>query len=77
MVLISRSRISFAERPVTVSQGTNTVGCFDPQRVVAEALAVWDGKGKASSVPELWDRKAAERIVHMIACRCSSILLLP
>jgi len=54
------------ERPVTVTQGTNTVVGSDPQRIVAEALAILDGKGKAGRVPELWDGKAAERIVAIL-----------
>ena len=53
------------ERPVTVKQGTNTVVGSDPQRIVAEALAILDGKGKAGRVPELWDGRAAERIVSV------------
>lgn len=60
------------ERPVTVTQGTNTVVGSDPQRMVAEALAVLDGRGKAGRVPELWDGRAAERIVRVIASRCVS-----
>jgi UDP-N-acetylglucosamine 2-epimerase (non-hydrolysing) len=54
------------ERPVTVTQGTNTVVGSDPQRIVAEALAILDGKGKAGRVPELWDGQAAERIVAVL-----------
>jgi UDP-N-acetylglucosamine 2-epimerase (non-hydrolysing) len=54
------------ERPATVMQGTNTVVGSDPQRIVVEALAVLDGKGKAGEVPELWDGRAAERIVEML-----------
>lgn len=41
------------ERPVTVTQGTNTVVGSDPQRIVAEALAILDGRGKACRVQEL------------------------
>jgi UDP-N-acetylglucosamine 2-epimerase (non-hydrolysing) len=55
------------EWPVTVTQGTNTAVGSDPQRVVAEALAVLDGKGKAGRVPELWDGKAVGRIVRVMA----------
>jgi UDP-N-acetylglucosamine 2-epimerase (non-hydrolysing) len=54
------------ERPVTVTQGTNTVVGSDPQRIVAEALAILDGKGKTGRVPELWDGRAAERIVSVL-----------
>jgi len=41
------------ERPVTVTRGTNMVVGCDPQRIVTEALAILDGKGKAGRVPEL------------------------
>ena len=54
------------ERPVTVTQGTNTMVGSDPQRIVAEALAILDGKGKAGRVPELWDGRAAGRIVKVL-----------
>ena len=51
------------ERPVTVTQGTNTVVGCDPGRIVSEALAILDDKGKTGRVPELWDGQAASRIV--------------
>ena len=60
------------ERPVTVTQGTNTVVGSDPQRIVAEVLAILDGKGKAGRVPELWDGKAAKRIVRVISSHLES-----
>jgi hypothetical protein len=41
------------ERPVTVTQGTNTVVGRDPERIVTEAMAILDSKGKAGRVPEL------------------------
>jgi UDP-N-acetylglucosamine 2-epimerase (non-hydrolysing) len=54
------------ERPVTVTQGTNTVVGCNPERIVAEALAILDGWNKAGRVPELWDSRAAERIVNVL-----------
>ena len=51
---------------MTVTQGTNTVVGCNSGRIVAEALAILDGKGKARRVPELWDGQAAERIVKVI-----------
>jgi UDP-N-acetylglucosamine 2-epimerase (non-hydrolysing) len=39
---------------VTVAQGTNRIAGCDPQRIVSEAMAILDGKGKAGRVPELW-----------------------
>jgi len=54
------------ERPVTVTQGTNTVVGCDPKRIVREALAILDGKSKAGCVPELWDGRAAERVLNVL-----------
>ena len=54
------------EWPLTVTQGTNEIVGSDPQRIVAEALAMPDGKGKARLVPELWDGRAAKRIAEVL-----------
>ena len=54
------------ERPVTVTQGTNTVVGCDPALIVSEAMAILDGKNKAGRVPELWDGRAAGRIVKTL-----------
>ena len=51
---------------MTVPRGMNTVVGSDPQRIVAEALAVLDGKGQAGRVPKLWDGRAAERIIEIL-----------
>jgi len=55
------------ERPITVEQGTNIVVGRDRSlilRCVAEILA---GVGKRGRIPELWDGRAAERIVaHLV-----------
>jgi UDP-N-acetylglucosamine 2-epimerase (non-hydrolysing) len=55
------------ERPVTVIQGTNTLVGTDPQRIVDAVDAVLAGQGKEGSVPELWDGRAAERIVAVLS----------
>jgi len=51
------------ERPITVEQGTNTVVGTDPARIRSAFDEVMTGGGKAGRVPELWDGRAAERIV--------------
>jgi UDP-N-acetylglucosamine 2-epimerase (non-hydrolysing) len=51
---------------VTVTQGTNTIVGCNPARIVTEALAVLGGKGKAGRTPELWDGRAAGRIVDLL-----------
>jgi UDP-N-acetylglucosamine 2-epimerase (non-hydrolysing) len=50
------------ERPVTVTEGTNTLVGRDPGRIRVEIDAVLAGRGKAGKVPEGWDGNAASRI---------------
>jgi len=54
------------ERPVTVTEGTNTVVGTDPARIVREARRILSGKGKSGRIPRLWDGKAALRIVRIL-----------
>ena len=54
---------------MTVTQGTNRIVGCDPQRIVAGALGILNGKNKAGRVPELWDGQAAERIVAVLRKR--------
>jgi UDP-N-acetylglucosamine 2-epimerase (non-hydrolysing) len=54
------------ERPITVTEGTNTIVGSDPATIRAEARKVLDGKGKTGRVPELWDGHAARRIVDVL-----------
>ena len=56
-------------RPVTVDEGTNTVVGVDPARIVAAADAVLAGHGKMGRRPQLWDGRAAERIVEALRAR--------
>jgi UDP-N-acetylglucosamine 2-epimerase (non-hydrolysing) len=55
------------ERPVTVDEGSNVLAGTDPVRIVAEARKVLAGNGKQGRRPHLWDGKAAERIVAVLA----------
>ncbi len=50
------------ERPVTVSEGTNTVVGADPEKILACVADVLCNGGKRGRVPDLWDGRAAERI---------------
>jgi hypothetical protein len=54
------------ERPVTVTQGTNTIVGCDAGRIVTEALAILDGQNKAGRVQESWAGRAAERILNVL-----------
>ena len=51
------------ERPITISQGTNTLAGIDRQKIMAAVEDVFINGGKIGRVPELWDGHAAERIV--------------
>ena len=55
------------ERPITVTQGTNVVVGTDPERIEVEFNKIMAGQGKQGRRPELWDGKAAERIVDVLA----------
>lgn len=55
------------ERPITISQGTNILVHNDTKRIVREACKILDGRGKKGNCPKLWDGRAAERIVEIIA----------
>ncbi len=55
------------ERPVTVDEGSNVLAGTDPARIVTEARKVLVGGGKQGRRPHLWDGKAAERIVQVLA----------
>jgi UDP-N-acetylglucosamine 2-epimerase (non-hydrolysing) len=54
------------ERPITVTEGTNRVVGNDPETIKREALAALDAPPRPGRVPELWDGRAAERIVEAI-----------
>lgn len=54
------------ERPVTVEEGSNVLVGTDPDRIVDEARRVLRGEGKQGRRPELWDGRAAERIVEIL-----------
>ncbi|MFH1559941.1 MAG: UDP-N-acetylglucosamine 2-epimerase (non-hydrolyzing) [Chloroflexota bacterium] len=63
------------ERPVTVNEGTNKVIGIRPSTIVEEALKVLKadaGDREALSLPRMWDGRAAERIVQILAQRCAS-----
>lgn len=50
------------ERPITVSEGTNTVVGTDARKILEAVVEVMANGGKAGRVPEGWDGNAALRI---------------
>lgn len=55
------------ERPITIEEGTNVLVGTDPDRIVSAADAVLSGQAKLGRRPALWDGRAAERIVGVLA----------
>ncbi|WP_426116237.1 non-hydrolyzing UDP-N-acetylglucosamine 2-epimerase [Massilia sp. PWRC2] len=55
------------ERPVTVDEGSNVLAGTDPQTIIDETHKILRGEGKQGRRPHLWDGKAAERIVAILA----------
>ncbi|MGH9554406.1 MAG: non-hydrolyzing UDP-N-acetylglucosamine 2-epimerase [Terriglobales bacterium] len=55
------------ERPITETMGTNVVVGEDLVRLRDEVSRVIAGQGKKGRIPPLWDGKAAERIVDVLA----------
>jgi len=52
------------ERPITVTQGTNQVVGRAPDRIIAAAFEILRrGQSLQPRIPELWDGRAAERII--------------
>ncbi len=50
------------ERPITVSEGTNTIVGRDPARIESEVDLILTTGGKSGRRPELWDGKTSARI---------------
>lgn len=53
------------ERPITVTEGTNTIVGTDPARILAAARKGLERGVGHGSVPEFWDGRTAERIVDV------------
>ncbi len=54
------------ERPETIKIGTNTLVGVRPERILAEAESVLNGRYKSGRLPELWDGHAAARIAALL-----------
>ncbi len=54
------------ERPITVEVGSNVVVGTDPDKIVEYTRKALNNEWKASTIPEMWDGKASERIIEVI-----------
>jgi UDP-N-acetylglucosamine 2-epimerase (non-hydrolysing) len=54
------------ERPITVTEGTNTVVGSDPDKIKAVIKDILETGGKSGRSPELWDGQAAPRIAAVL-----------
>jgi len=55
------------ERPVTVEIGTNHLVGDDFEKAEQLAIEILNGNKKSGHIPELWDGKASNRIVDIVA----------
>lgn len=55
------------ERPITVSEGTNTLLGLDPARIAELPALITAARQRSTRVPHLWDGHAAKRIVDIVA----------
>jgi UDP-N-acetylglucosamine 2-epimerase (non-hydrolysing) len=55
------------ERPVTITEGTNLLVGTDPAVIKKEVQSILAGSHRVGCIPELWDGRAGERIVEILA----------
>jgi len=54
------------ERPITVTEGTNTIAGTDPEKIQAVVNEILQIGGKVGKAPEFWDGKASHRIAAVL-----------
>lgn len=57
------------ERPITISEGTNSLVGTDPKAIRAAFEDVMTSGGKRGQIPEYWDGQAAKRIAAALKAR--------
>jgi UDP-N-acetylglucosamine 2-epimerase (non-hydrolysing) len=59
------------ERPITVTEGTNTIVGLDAALIAKEVDEILAGRGKKGRIPEGWDGRTAGRIVDALEALCA------
>lgn len=54
------------ERPSTIKEGTNYLVGRNKKKIIRRVNEIMGGRAKKGNIPELWDGKAAERIVRYL-----------
>ncbi len=54
------------ERPITIDEGTNVLVGSSPERIMVATRAVTDKVQSAMKLPEMWDGRAAERLLGLL-----------
>lgn len=54
------------ERPITITEGTNTLVSFSIPKVIAQIDNILNGEYKTGTIPVFWDGKATERILEVL-----------
>jgi UDP-N-acetylglucosamine 2-epimerase (non-hydrolysing) len=57
------------ERPITITEGTNVLVGNSPRKIIQEASKVLASKSQSPPHIELWDGKAAERVINILNTR--------
>lgn len=57
---------SNTERPITVTEGSNTIAGHEPAQILALCSDILRFGGKVGKIPPLWDGQAASRIAAIV-----------
>jgi UDP-N-acetylglucosamine 2-epimerase (non-hydrolysing) len=55
------------ERPITITEGTNTLVGIDAEKLLAESRAILKGNRKKGNIPPLWDEHVSGRIMQILS----------
>lgn len=61
------------ERPITVELGTNQLVGLNHEKILSSLDTIVSGTWKRGIVPQLWDGRAAERVVEVLRTQCLAL----